>query len=59
MDGILKEIIKDYRQNLSKMTNEEFCKEWVNVVNELKSISPEKVSKLKNIRKTSAGVSFG
>ena len=59
MDSITKEIVREYKQNLSVMTNEEFCKEWASVINNLKSIPPEKVSILKNTRKSSAGVSFG
>ena len=38
MDSITKEIVREYKQNLSVMTNEEFCKEWASVINNLKSI---------------------
>ena len=59
MENVEKELIREYRHKIAAMNNEEFCKEWANVVERLKSIPNEKVTKYRNNRKTSAGVSFG
>ena len=50
---------KEYKHKIAAMNNEEFCKEWANVVEKLKSVPNEKVTRYRNNRKTSAGFSFG
>lgn len=53
-----KDIMKDYRDKISKMTNEEFSKEWESVINKLKEVKVKPVVGF-NPTKSSSGVSFG
>ncbi len=53
-----KDIIKDYKDKISKMTNEEFSKEWGSVINKLKEVKVKPIVEC-NPTKSSSGVSFG
>ena len=53
-------IIKEYKNKLFEMSNEELCKEWDDVMSMLRNKLDvkEKVEKVKFVRKVSSGMTY-